>query len=101
MVLREASSLAALGAVIGVAAAAALSRYVRAMLFGIAPSDPVTIGGAVTAIMAVAVWPAGCPRGRPRGSIRWPRSGTRDGISATPVGARRDAVGRTAPAAPL
>jgi predicted permease len=55
MILREAASLAALGAVLGVVAAAALSRYVRAMLFGITPADPATIGGAVAAMMAVAL----------------------------------------------
>jgi predicted permease len=55
MILREASSLAALGAGIGVAVAAALSRYIRAMLFGITPADPATIGGAVAAMMLVAL----------------------------------------------
>jgi predicted permease len=55
MILREASSLAALGAVIGLVAAVALSRYVRAMLFGIAPADPATLCGAVAAMMLVAL----------------------------------------------
>ena len=54
MILREAASLAALGAVLGVVAAAALSRYVRAMLYGITPDDPVAIGAAVAVMMAVA-----------------------------------------------
>ena len=55
MILREASSLAGLGAIIGVVAAAALSRYVRAMLFGIAPTDPGTLCGAVAVMMFVAL----------------------------------------------
>jgi ABC-type antimicrobial peptide transport system permease subunit len=55
MILREASSLAALGALIGVVAAAALSRYIRAMLFGVTPTDPATICGAVAAMMLVAL----------------------------------------------
>jgi len=55
MILREAASLAALGAVLGVGAAAALSRYVRAMLYGITPDDPVAIGAAVAVMMAVAL----------------------------------------------
>jgi predicted permease len=55
MILREASSLAALGAAIGVVAAAALSRYIRAMLFGITPADPATIAGAVAVMMLVAL----------------------------------------------
>jgi predicted permease len=55
MVLREAFTIAAVGATAGAAAALALSRYIRAMLFGIAPTDPVTIGGAVVAMLAVAL----------------------------------------------
>ena len=55
MILREASSLAVVGAVIGVAAAALLSRYVRAMLFGISADDPATFVGAVAAMMLVAL----------------------------------------------
>jgi ABC-type antimicrobial peptide transport system permease subunit len=55
MILREVSSLAVLGTAIGVAGALALSRYIRAMLFGVTPADPVTICGAVAAMMIVAV----------------------------------------------
>jgi predicted permease len=55
MILREASSLAALGAVIGAIAAAMLSRYVSAMLFGIAPADPAVFAGAVAVTMLVAL----------------------------------------------
>ena len=61
MILREASSLAALGAAIGVVAAAALSRYIRAMLFGITPADPATIAVAVAAMMLVALLAAWLP----------------------------------------
>ena len=64
MILREASTLAALGAAIGVAAAAALSRYIRAMLFGITPADPATIGGAVAAMMLVALMAGWLPARR-------------------------------------
>jgi ABC-type antimicrobial peptide transport system permease subunit len=55
MILREASSLAAVGAVCGVVAAALLGRYVRAMLFGVTPADPATFGGAVAIVMLVAL----------------------------------------------
>jgi len=55
MILREGSSLAVLGAVLGVVAAAMLSRYVSAMLFGIAPADPLTFCGAVAVTMLVAL----------------------------------------------
>ena len=61
MILREASALAVAGAAMGVLAAAALSRYVRAMLFGITPADPAAIGGAVAAMMAVALLAAWFP----------------------------------------
>jgi hypothetical protein len=53
--LREASSPAALGAVIGLAVAALLTRYVQTMLFGVQPLDPVTLTLAVTLMLAVAV----------------------------------------------
>ena len=55
MILREASSPAALGAAIGLAVAALLTRYVQAMLFGVQPLDPVTLTLAVTLMLAVAV----------------------------------------------
>jgi predicted permease len=55
MILREASSLAAIGAIIGVIVAALLSRYVRAMLFGVPPADPATFCGAVAVVGFVAL----------------------------------------------
>jgi predicted permease len=55
MILRETSSLAALGAALGVVAAAAVSRPIRTMLFGVSPADPVTLAGAVAAMMLVAL----------------------------------------------
>jgi len=55
MILREASSLAALGAVLGAAVGVALSRHIRGMLFGITPADPATMIGAVAAMMLVAL----------------------------------------------
>jgi predicted permease len=55
MILREASFTTAIGAAIGVAAAAMLTRYVQAMLFGVTRLDPATLAGAVTIIMAAAL----------------------------------------------
>jgi predicted permease len=55
MVLREASLLAVIGVIVGSAAAAALGRFVEATLFGVTPVDPVAIGGAVSAMLAVAL----------------------------------------------
>jgi predicted permease len=55
MVLREAMILAVLGIVIGVPAALASSRLVAAMLYGLKPTDPVTIVSATAVLAAVAL----------------------------------------------
>ena len=55
MVLREAMILAVLGIVIGVPAALAASRLVAAMLYGLKPTDPVTILSAMAVVAAVAL----------------------------------------------
>jgi ABC-type antimicrobial peptide transport system permease subunit len=55
MVLREASLLAVAGVIVGSTAAAALGRFVEATLFGVTPIDPVAIGGAVVAMLVVAL----------------------------------------------
>jgi predicted permease len=55
MVLREASLLAAIGIVLGTAAALGLSRYIESMLFGLTKYDPVAIGGAILTMLVVAV----------------------------------------------
>jgi putative ABC transport system permease protein len=54
LILSEAIVLAALGAVIGVAGAAALARFLSGLLFGVDPLDPVTIGAAALALVAAA-----------------------------------------------
>jgi predicted permease len=62
MILRESLLLAAAGVVIGILAAAGLTRYVSAMLYGLKPYDPITIAVAVFAMLGVALfaawWPA-------------------------------------------
>lgn len=47
--------LAVAGATIGLVAAIAASRFVRTMLFGVAPQDPVTLVTAVVVLLAVVV----------------------------------------------
>ncbi|HXJ94334.1 MAG TPA: ABC transporter permease [Terriglobia bacterium] len=54
MVLREAMTLAGLGIAIGVPAALAVSRLIAAMLYGLKPTDPLTIALATTVLAAVA-----------------------------------------------
>ena len=58
LVLKEGLLLAGIGVVIGVAGAFALTRLMRASLYGISATDPVTFGGVVLLLVAVAL--AGC-----------------------------------------
>jgi len=59
LVVRHMAVLLGLGLAAGMAAAAALQGFVRSILFGIAPSDPVVMGWAVACIVAIgglAAW---------------------------------------------
>jgi ABC-type antimicrobial peptide transport system permease subunit len=62
MILRESLLLTAAGVVIGVIAAAGLTRYVETMLYRLNLYDPITIAGAVLVMLGVALfaawWPA-------------------------------------------
>jgi predicted permease len=55
MILRESTWLAATGIVVGVGVALELTRLVKSMLYGIQPSDPLTIAGGVSILLAVAL----------------------------------------------
>jgi predicted permease len=55
MILRETALLAGAGVVIGIAAAAGLSRYIRSMLYGLQASDPLTFAGAVLLLLVIAL----------------------------------------------
>src|SRR3954463_8419641 len=55
MVLREASSLSAAAVAAGVGTSWLVMRFVKSMLFGIAPSDPATLWGAAALLMMVAL----------------------------------------------
>jgi len=54
MVVRQGLTLAAIGAAIGLAGALALSQLIRSLLYGIAPYDPLTLGGVTLGLLAVA-----------------------------------------------
>ena len=54
MVLRDGLLLTAIGIVIGVAGALALTRVLSNLLYEISPSDPLTFGGVAALILAVA-----------------------------------------------
>ena len=54
MIVRQGSLVAAAGLVVGLAGSLALTRFMAALLFGIAPTDPATHIGVALALMAVA-----------------------------------------------
>ncbi len=64
MVLREASSLSAAAIALGMGASFLVTRFVKSMLFGIAPSDPATLWGAAVLLMIVAVGASWIPARR-------------------------------------
>jgi putative ABC transport system permease protein len=54
MVSRQAASVAAVGIVVGLLGALALMRLLRALLFGVSPTDPVALAGAAVLLIAVS-----------------------------------------------
>lgn len=55
LVLRQGVLLAGIGVLVGLAAAAALTRLLRGLLYGIAPTDPLAFGAAALLLVAAAV----------------------------------------------
>jgi ABC-type antimicrobial peptide transport system permease subunit len=55
LVLKESLAMAAIGATLGLAGAAAAQRLTRGLLFGISPLDAPTFAGAAAFLLAVAV----------------------------------------------
>jgi ABC-type antimicrobial peptide transport system permease subunit len=55
LVLRDGLTLAALGIIAGLAAFLALGRFLRGMLVGVTPTDPITMIAVTLAILIVAV----------------------------------------------
>ena len=64
MVLKQVALIAAVGIVLGLAAALAASRAAGAMLYGLSSYDPVTIGAAVATLLAVVLAAAYVPARR-------------------------------------
>jgi predicted permease len=64
MILREAARLALAGVITGAAIAAWCAGYLKAMLFGIDPIDPATIGIAITIMLLVALFAGWLPARR-------------------------------------
>ena len=63
-ILRQALRPVVIGAVIGIAAAGAVSRILSSVLFGVSPADPIGLGGAALLVCAVAL-AAGIMAARP------------------------------------
>ena len=60
MVSRQAMTVAAIGVAAGLAGALALTRVLAALLFGVSPTDPLTLAAAAAVLLAVAAaasWP--------------------------------------------
>lgn len=64
MVLRDAALLAAIGLTVGAAGALALSRYLRALLFQVHPTDPVALAAAAIVVGAAALVASALPARR-------------------------------------
>jgi putative ABC transport system permease protein len=64
MVMRRGMTLTAAGAIAGIAASAALSQLVRSQLFGVQPSDPLTMASVLVLMGAVATAAAYLPARR-------------------------------------
>jgi ABC-type antimicrobial peptide transport system permease subunit len=76
MVLRETLTLAAIGVVIGLAGAYAVTRLIQTQLFGVAPTDLLTMAAAALGIAAVTTLAGYVPARRataidPMIALRW------------------------------
>jgi len=63
-VVREAMTLTAFGIAIGLAGAAAASRALITLLFGVSPLDPATYVGVVTLLFGVSIVACSAPAWR-------------------------------------
>jgi ABC-type antimicrobial peptide transport system permease subunit len=64
LVLRQSLAMALLGILAGVPASLALSKLVKTLLYGVKPSDPASIAGAVVVMSVVAALAAWIPARR-------------------------------------
>jgi len=55
MILRESTWLTVAGIVVGVVVAFGCTRLIRSMLYGVAPSDPLTLGAGVGLLLGIAL----------------------------------------------
>jgi predicted permease len=67
LVSRQAVAVAAVGIVVGLAGAAALTRFLAALLFGVTATDPLTLAGAAALLLVVAAVASWLPARRAAG----------------------------------
>ena len=64
MVMREVGFLVGIGLAVGIPAALAADRWATSLLFGLKPTDPLTLAGATTLLLAVALFAGYLPARR-------------------------------------
>jgi ABC-type antimicrobial peptide transport system permease subunit len=64
MVVRESLALVVIGIAIGIPVALGLSRYVTSLLYGLTPTDPMTMGAALGVLAVVSMTAAIMPARR-------------------------------------
>ncbi len=64
MVIREGLAITAVGAALGIVAALTAGSVVASLLFGVTPRDPITLGGVVVVLAAVAMLASWLPARR-------------------------------------
>jgi predicted permease len=64
MVMGEVGKLVGLGLAMGIPAALAADRWVQSLLFGLSPTDPLTLAGATALLLAVALFAGYLPARR-------------------------------------
>jgi len=70
LVLKQGLALAAVGVVLGLLAALALTRLLQAQLFGVTSTDPPTFVAVALGLLASRRWPRSCRRCAQRASTR-------------------------------
>jgi ABC-type antimicrobial peptide transport system permease subunit len=64
MISRQGLVLAAVGVVLGLAAALGVTRFLRGLLYGVSSTDPLTLGGTCALLLAVALLASWLPARR-------------------------------------
>ena len=94
LVLRDGLQLAGIGVIIGIAVALPLTRLLRALLFGVTATDPVTFLSVSLGSSSLPPEPAICRRAERSRSTRRRRYASSDCVTAAPTTNGVSSVGR-------